>query len=265
MYNSKSPKKYQDTTYHVKRPKKEVYCLPWARCTTSLNPCSIPTFHKRKIKWRWKTFSPCKLYRTKLFSQSTTKRPGDLLLVINALDLKLPSKQPCTNPCGTECKFIQPSHLCPTTTKKDCPRRRRYAPTCVTYCVTTRGHCISIIALAFSISVSNIHRGDIAENQHLLLPMYSSSILSGKIATPLVLKSSTAFEKSTWALTGGLEQRVLVPRAHPVLAVVLHITIILNAVRISQQVQLNMERCSRNTRAQDGQERLLGYNCRKEK
>ena len=24
--------------------KKEVYCLPWARCTTSLKPCSIPTF-----------------------------------------------------------------------------------------------------------------------------------------------------------------------------------------------------------------------------
>ena len=57
--------------------------------------------------------------------------------------------------------------------------------------------------------------------------MYSSSILSGKMATPLVLKSSTAFEKSTdWFLVA-VEHRPLAPRARLVCAAPLHITIIL--------------------------------------
>ena len=65
------------------------------------------------------------------------------------------------------------------------------------------------------------------QKKNLLLLMYSSSILSGKMATPLVLKSSTAFEKSTdWFLVA-VEHRPLAPRARLVCAAALHITIIL--------------------------------------
>ena len=36
----------KDNMFNWEGSRKEVYCLPWALCTTSLKPCSIPTFQQ---------------------------------------------------------------------------------------------------------------------------------------------------------------------------------------------------------------------------
>ena len=103
------------TNSSMKEPKKKVYCLPWARCTTSLKPCSIPTFSQETYNMTFTGDANCSLlskpiglrwfqYHANMFCSVCMSDvhkmdiPGDLPLAIDALVLKPPSMQPCTSP-----------------------------------------------------------------------------------------------------------------------------------------------------------------------